>query len=258
MYISSPTNHRIKNLLRLYERSSERREQGAFVTEGRKEIDLALESGYELLEFYHCTKLGSPVPSVTEDRYFEISATAFEKIAYRENTDGVIAVFRTPDHSLSNLKPGKSALVIVLERVEKPGNLGAVLRIADGCNADALLICDPRTDLYNPNVIRSSVGCVFTRKIGVAGLHETQQWLTENKLNCFTASPEASKNYFEQDLTAASAFIFGTEHEGLSEAWDAIGIPIRIPMLGKNDSLNVAASVSVITYEAIRQRLKIK
>lgn len=256
MYISSPTNERIKTLVRLYTRSAERKELGVFLVEGHKEVQMAIEAGLEVLEYYHCTKMGSPVPSVTEEKYFEISETAFRKVAYREGSDGVIAVFRTPDKQLEDVKLSALPLIIILEQVEKPGNLGAVLRIADACAADAVIVCDPRTDLYNPNVIRSSVGCVFSCPPLAASISDTLQWLKKNKIHCFTASPEAGTRYTEADLKVPMALVFGTEATGLTDRWDREGTPLAIPMLGKNDSLNVSNSVAVIAFEALRQRGK--
>lgn len=213
-----------------------------------------MEAGHEVDSFFHCTDMGGRVPSVEEDQYFEITEAVFRKIAYREGSDGMIAVFKTPAHELSRIKLSANPLILILESVEKPGNLGAVLRVADACNADAVIICDPRTDLYNPNVIRSSVGCIFTRQLGVCGTADCQNWLTKNKISTFAASPDATLIHTTAELSGAIALVFGTEATGLSEKWLRFGKMVRIPMLGKNDSLNVATSVAILSYEALRQR----
>ena len=194
-----------------------------------------------------------PLPENT--KVFEVSRNVYEKIAYREGTEGIIAEIRFKERKLENIKLGKAPLVIVLESVEKPGNLGAVLRSADAAGADAVIICDPLTDLYNPNLIRASIGAIFTRQVAAASSEETITWLKANGISILTAQLQDSAPYYDTPMTGPTAIVMGTESTGLTDIWrKAADRHIRIPMLGTLDSLNVSVSAAILLYEAVRQR----
>jgi TrmH family RNA methyltransferase len=190
-----------------------------------------------------------------ETTVYEITVPVFEKMAYRENSDGIIAQVVSKFMTLENLELRSDPLIIVLEKVEKPGNLGAVLRTADAAEADAVLVCDPLTDIYNPNVIRSSIGCVFSMQVVCCSSQEALGWLKQNKIKSYAAALTAKKWYHENDLSGAVAIVLGTEADGLSEFWlSKSDDQIKIPMLGTIDSLNVSNATAVMVYEAMRQR----
>lgn len=210
-----------------------------------------------LKEAFYCKEVSdldlSTIP--VDAKVTEISRPVFEKLAYREGSDGFIALFEHKDRQLSDLVIKKEPLIVILESVEKPGNLGAILRTADAVDADAVIICDPLTDIYNPNVIRSSIGCVFSRQVVTCSTAEAQQWLREMKITSYAAELRASTQYDTHDYRKATAFVMGTEADGLTKAWiDFCDHRIIIPMLGSIDSLNVSVSTAVLLFEAMRQR----
>jgi TrmH family RNA methyltransferase len=260
--IVSVQNDRIKNIQRLSVKSKERKAQGLFVIEGAREISLALAGAYGLDSVFYCPELfaGTDYPEVLQAidskiRY-EVSAAVFGKVAYREGSDGIIAIAGSKDHRLEALHLPENPFVIVLESVEKPGNLGAILRTADAAGVDAVIVCDPLTDVYNPNTIRSSVGCLFTVPVAVAGNAETLSFLKNNGIWTFAAELQASQWYQDTDFTRPTAIVMGTEADGLSPFWlENADARIKIPMRGKIDSLNVSVSTAVITFEAMRQRI---
>jgi RNA methyltransferase, TrmH family len=260
LIISSSSNPRIRQL-RLLEKSSERKASGMFVVEGIKEVEASLKSDYEPVAFYVCPELlhhGNYAEQFSQrSEIIEVTKQVFNSIAYRENSGGVIALFKQREHLLQHIRLTSPALVLVLESVEKPGNLGAILRTADAVKADAVIICNPQTDIYNPNVIRSGLGCFFTVQTAVADNEECLQWMLRNTIKPFIASPEAEKTLFESDLKQNVAIILGTESEGLSSFWreNTSVESFRIPMLGNADSLNVSVSCAVAAYEAVRQRM---
>ena len=185
----------------------------------------------------------------------EITPALYEKVAYRGGTEGVIAEIYTKDTRLEDLALGKEPLIMVLESVEKPGNLGAVLRSADAAGADAVIICDPLTDLYNPNLIRASIGAVFTRQVVAASSEDTVKWLKDKGIKILTAQLQDSEWYYDTDMRGGVAIVMGTEATGLTDFWrKAADAHIRIPMLGSLDSLNVSVSAAILLYEAVRQR----
>jgi TrmH family RNA methyltransferase len=258
--ITSPHNPRIKRLGELY-KSREREKQGLLVMEGARELNLALQAGYipetvfVCLDVFARSEYPHILSTVPETSLIEISPAVFEKLAYREQSDGIIAVMRQKRHTLNDLHLSANPFIIVLEAVEKPGNLGAILRTADAAQVDAVLICDPTTDLYNPNVIRSSIGCLFTVQMGVASSEEAFHWLNERGIKCLAAELKASLWYHEMDYTHPTAIIMGTEADGLTEFWlTHADSRIKIPMRGQIDSLNVSVSTAIITFEAMRQR----
>ncbi|MDU1904235.1 MAG: RNA methyltransferase [Dysgonomonas sp.] len=258
--ISSLQNPRIKNIVKLG-KAKERKAQNLFIQEGARELSLALSSGYFIDSIFVCPELFSRseypevLNNVPEGLRTEVTEQVFRKIAYREGSDGVLALMKPKSHTLSNLQLNENPFIIILEAVEKPGNLGAILRTADAAQADAVIICDPLTDVYNPNVIRSSVGCIFTVPTAVCTSDEALRWLKENNIKSFAAELEASQWYHETDYRDSVAVVMGTEADGLTQFWlQNADARIKIPMRGKIDSLNVSVSTAVITFEAMRQR----
>lgn len=262
MLISSTQNQKIKDLLSLLDKSKVRREKSLFTAEGIREIRQAAAAGYNIRTLFYVPELLSKHGNVTEEfsrlcnDTYEITQQIYAKIAYRESTEGIIAVIKEKSCTLSEITLPENPLVLVLENIEKPGNMGAVLRTADAANADAVFFCDCKTDIYNPNVIRSSLGSVFTRQIAVCSSKEACSWLMQKGINIFTAQLQDSELYYESNMTGPTAIIMGSEDKGLTELWrkNSSG-KIRIPMLGKMDSLNVSVSAAILCFEAVRQRL---
>ena len=257
--ITSPQNARVKHVVALQQKSSLRREEGLFVVEGQREIEHCIACGYEIVElftsqgvrhFVSCdlTKCLTPC---------EVSPQVYEKMAYRGSTEGCIAVVKCKDHSLKDLQLPKNPLIVVLESVEKPGNLGAILRTADAAHVDAVIVCDPLTDLYNPNVIRASIGALFTVPTAVCPSRACIDFLKEHHIRILTAQLQDAYDYYDYDMAHATAIVMGTESTGLTGSWrEAAYAHIRIPMLGRLDSLNVSVSAAILMYEAVRQRNK--
>ena len=293
--ITSAQNAKIKNLLLLQEKSKARREQGIFVVEGRRELEHCLAAGFSVRTLFVCPALlgdrwpvgaGHDVrPSHGHDAgeealpgafarigsrsdaegrasspagqplVIEIPEALYRKVAYRESTEGIIAEVAYRERTLEDLEVGERPLVVVLESVEKPGNLGAILRSADAARADAVLICDPLTDLYNPNLIRASIGAVFTVPTVCTTSAEAIAWLRARGIRILTAQLQDSAWYYDIDMTGGTALVMGTESTGLSPVWrHAADAHIRIPMLGRLDSLNVSVSTAILLFEAVRQR----
>lgn len=256
--ITSTQNPKIKNLLAL-EKPRERRKQCLFVIEGKKEIGLALEAGYKIGNLFFCEEIISQEEvkafATHNPLLIPVSKDVFEKIAVREGSGGVIAIAEQKTHRLDQLVLSKNPLLLILEGVEKPGNLGAILRTADAAGVDAVIICDPQTDFYNSNVIRSSVGCVFTKQVASATSDEALTWLSKNKIKIYCTYLKASVPYHEIDFKQPCSIIMGTESTGLSEAWvSKSDANIIIPMQGKIDSMNVSTAAAVVVFEAKRQR----
>lgn len=255
--ITSLQNPKIKNLVKLSEKSSERRSQNLIIVEGLREIQIAVEAGFEIEQLYFCEALGASQNSLSANTYFEITKEVFSKIAYRESSDGYIAVFKPRYFTLENLKLSEHPFIIILESVEKPGNLGAILRTADAAHIDALIVCDPKTDIYNPNSIRSSVGCVFSVPVVTGTNQEVFDWLKAKGIKAYAAALTAQTEYTDINFKESSAIVMGTEATGLSSFWlSNAEDQIKIPMLGKIDSLNVSTSTAILTFEALRQRQK--
>lgn len=262
--ITSLQNDLVKEVLQLQEKSRSRKQKGLFVIEGMREISLAIEGGYELETLLIChdiLKKSEPVAIEDLEKFshadrVHLSPKVYKKLAHRKKTEGILAIARSRNLSLKGLKLSANPLILVAEATEKPGNIGALLRTADAAIVDAVIIANPVTDLYNPNVIRSSVGCVFTNQIAMAGTDEVLDFLTENKINIFTAVlDESSKPYYQKDFTLPSAIVVGTEATGLSQQWTSDTTQnIMIPMQGKIDSLNVSVSAAILIFEAKRQR----
>ncbi|MBQ8712267.1 MAG: RNA methyltransferase [Prevotella sp.] len=257
--ISSTQNPKVKLLLQLQQKSSERRKAGLFVVEGRRELMHCLEAGFEIDTVFWCpsVEVGTePMPQLPEGvRVFEVSKAVYEKMAYRDSTEGIVAEVRTRLLALADLQLPERPLVVVLERVEKPGNLGAVLRSADAAGVDAVIVCDPLTDLYNPNLIRSSVGGIFSVPCVACTSEECIALLKQRGIQILTAQLQDSHLYYDTDMRRPTAIVMGTEATGLTPQWrQAADAHIRIPMLGKIDSLNVSVSAAILMYEAVRQR----
>ena len=256
--ISSIQNPFIKSLILLQEKSKARKQSGQFIIEGKREIELALKGGYQLdtilfLPEIMDEKSISKFSSKTE--LIEISKEVYQKLAYRDTTEGIIGVARTKTLSLSDLKLSKTPLILVAEAPEKPGNIGAMLRTADAANIDTVLIANPKSDMYNPNIIRSSVGCLFTNQIATGTSQEIIDFLKENNINIYAATLQNSTSYHTQDYTTPTALVVGTEDTGLSDEWrEAATQNIIIPMQGEIDSMNVSVAAAILLFEAKRQR----
>ena len=253
--ITSKTNPKIKNIIKL-EKASERREQNRILIEGRREIERAVACGFEVDTMFVCPEIAREGAGVTARSIEEVSLDVFEKIAYREGSDGLLAVAIPKYADLQAFKPKKkNPLIIVLETVEKPGNLGAVMRTADAAGVDAVIIADPRTDLYNPNAIRASVGCIFSVPLFACSSEDCIKWLKNNNITIYCTYLKASIDYLDADFKKASAIVMGTEATGISQQWvDAADQNIIIPMNGIADSLNVSVTTAIVTFEAVRQR----
>lgn len=303
--LTSASNPKIKKLIALQQKSSERRESGLFVVEGRREIEHCVNAGYVVDSVFYCPELAGEIIRSSErpavrafcdskmleqgaaggirgqrpreregvsvragadaaknaekknhtPRIFEVSKEIYEKIAYRESTEGVIAEVRTRDLKLEDLQLGQNPLIMVLESVEKPGNLGAVLRSADASGVTAVLVCDPKTDLYNPNLIRASIGAIFTVPCVACSSEGAIKFLKDNNIQILTAQLQDSSLYYDCDMKRGTAIVMGTEATGLTAIWrKAADAHIRIPMLGRLDSLNVSVSAAILLYESVRQR----
>ena len=262
--ITSAQNPKIKTLLELQEKSKARRKEGLFVVEGRRELLHCIEAGYEPHAVFFCPEIISEadfkeVSSRCRCCFFEIPQQLYDKVAYRGGTEGVIAELRCKDMSLEALKLKENPLVVVLEGVEKPGNLGAVLRSADASGVDAVVVCDPLTDMYNPNLIRSSIGAIFTVSVATASSEETISWLKAAGIKIYTAQLQDSEWYYDTDMKGGTAIVMGTEATGLTDCWrKAADAHIKIPMLGRLDSLNVSVSAAILMFEAVRQRNSVR
>lgn len=283
--ITSAQNRKVKELLTLVEKSKARSAAGLFVVEGQRELGHCLDAGFIPETLFICGEVmavqnnavnGAKTGHLTENiegkdgldaliakaealnprlGVVQIPAFLYEKVAYRGSTEGIIAEVHSVPRSLEDLRLGERPLVMVLESVEKPGNLGAVLRSADAAGADAVIVCDPLTDIWNPNLIRSSVGAVFSVPVAVCTSADAIAFLKKRGIRILTAQLQDSEWYYDTDMTGATALVMGTESTGLTQAWrDSADAHIKIPMLGRLDSLNVSVSAAVLLYEAVRQR----
>lgn len=257
--ITSIQNPFIKSLVLLQEKAKARKQTGTFLIEGLREISIALKGGYkietvlflpELVTEGQINKLvNSPVQLI------EINKEVYQKLAYRDTTEGILAVAKTKSMQLSDLKLSANPLILVAEAPEKPGNIGALLRTADAANLDAVLIANPKSDLYNPNIVRSSVGCLFTNQIATGTTAEIIAFLKEKKIDFYCATLQNSTSYHTQNFTTPTALVVGTEATGLTQEWrDAATQNIIIPMQGEIDSMNVSVAAAILIFEAKRQR----
>jgi TrmH family RNA methyltransferase len=259
--ITSAQNQRIKNLAHL-QKARERKAQNVFIVEGEKEFCRAIEYNYQFTSVFVCFdvipehRFKSISSGITKDaEVFPVSKDVFEKIAYREGSGGIIALAKPKSHSLSDLKLPEKPLLLVLEAIEKPGNLGALLRTADAAGIDAVIVCDPQTDIYNPNVVRSSIGCLFSVPLAVCDSKEAISWMKQQKISIYCTYLQAAVPYTEANFKRASAIVMGTEADGITNQWvNAADQNIIIPMRGSADSMNVSTSAAVVVFEACRQR----
>ena len=257
MDITSLQNPRVKHIVRLRDEKRQRRADGLMPVEGYDEIQLALLAGHKPRTVFSAPELTSRQIDLAqaETEQITVNRAVFEKISYRDNPDGWLAVFPIPEDSLEDLKLSDSPLVIVAESVEKPGNLGAILRTADAAQVDALLVCDPRVDPWNPNVVRASRGAVFSVPVLECENAAALEWLRRAGIQILAATPSADAVYSDIDLRQPTAIAVGTEDEGLTDFWMShADVKVRIPMTGTVNSLNVSVSTALIVYEAVRQR----
>lgn len=258
--ITSVQNPLIKQLLQLKEKAKARKTANSFLIEGKRELSLAIKGGYTIETLLFYPNLFSETEAKAMSSYgieiIEISKDVFQKIAHRNTTEGVIAVAKSKSHKLDNLDfKSKNPLILVTEAIEKPGNIGAILRTADAANVDAVIIANPKSDLYNPNTIRSSVGCLFTTQIALSSSEEAIAFLQHYNFAIFSAILQNSERYDVQDYTLPTAIVVGTEATGLSQAWrDAATKNVQIPMQGVIDSMNVSVAAGILVFEAKRQR----
>ena len=257
--ITSTQNPKIKNIIKLQQKSSERKSQNLIVIEGLREISLAVKAGFSIKSVFICSDIVLPEVVMNELKldfqYFDVSKDVYNKLAYRESTEGIIALAEPKFYQLDNLKLRENPIIIILESVEKPGNLGAILRTADAAKVDAVIISEPLTDIYNPNIIRSSVGCVFTNQIVACSSDDAIQWLKRKGIKSHAAALTAKKFYHQMDLSGPVAFVMGTEADGLTDKWlKSTDEQVIIPMSGEIDSLNVSISTAILVFEAMRQR----
>lgn len=262
MRITSTANPRIKQALRLRE-AKYRKEQGRFLIDGRRELLAAIAAGVKVHQAFYSPDLPS-IASLQQTlaalrvqgaELLEVSAAVMQRLAYGDRTQGVVAVAEARALRLEQLSLARPALVAVLEGLEKPGNVGAVIRSADAAGVSAVLLADPATDIYNPNCIRASLGTVFHVPVGVAEGEEIESWLARQRFRLFAARVDAALTYTQADLRGEVAVVLGSEAHGLTMRWRGPGVTgIRLPMCGHADSLNVAAAAAVLFYEALRQR----
>ena len=258
--ITSAQNPFIRQLLQLKEKSRERKKTGLFIIEGAREISLALKGGYELesVLFYPELFPEEQLNNLTTKQLItiEISKEIYEKLAYRDTTEGILAVAKSKTHAINDLNFNtEHPLILIAEAPEKPGNIGAILRTADAAKVDAVIIANPKSDLYNPNIIRSSVGCVFTNNIAMGTTSEIIALLKAKNISIYCAALQASVIYTTQDFTKPTAIVVGTEATGLSNAWlESSTQNIIIPMQGEIDSMNVSVAAGILIFEAKRQR----
>ncbi len=257
--ITSVHNERVKRMILLQQRSAERNRTGRFVVEGAREVRQAADTAHLLHAIYYCPSIASDeaaeVVAHATCEVFEVSPAVYARMAYRGTTEGIMAEAQQRNITLDDLRLGENPLLVVVESVEKPGNVGTILRSADAAAATAVILCDPRADKYNPNLIRSSIGAVFTVPCVCCTTEQCIAFLKEHGVRILTAQLQDSLPYYDTEMRTATALVFGTESTGLTQPWrDAADAHLRIPMRGRLDSLNVATSVAILLFEAVRQR----
>lgn len=256
--LTSLQNPLIKSLVLLKEKGKARSKYGSFIIEGRKEIALAIKGNYkvETVLFYSKICSYTEAKKISEDSEFiEITKEIYEKLSYRDTTEGIIGISKIKDLKLSKLKLSKNPLILIADSIEKPGNIGALLRTADAANLDAVIISNPICNLYNSNTIRSSIGCLFTNQLAIGESSDIIRFLKDHSINIFCATLQSANQYYNQNYTHPTAFIIGNESVGVSKEWrDAADENIIIPMQGEIDSMNVSVSAAILMFEAKRQR----
>ena len=262
--ISSLQNPQIKELVQLNDKSRVRKKSGKFLLEGQREIELATLGGYTIEKIIYCSQITDEENTKRLESNFEfplefleVTKEVYQKIAYRETTEGILAIVNAKKHELENISfKREKPLLLVAEAPEKPGNIGALLRTADAANVDAVFIANPKTDLYNPNIIRSSVGCLFTTQIATGTTDEILAYLKKHNITSYAAALKKDSEFYQnQNFKEACAIVVGTEATGLSDQWlNHATKKIIIPMNGKIDSMNVSVAASILIFEASRQR----
>jgi RNA methyltransferase, TrmH family len=260
--ISSRQNQRVKDAARLRDGRARQR-QGRFLVDGAREIVRAVQAGIRCTEAFVCDELlnttesraAADAANAAGAEMLDVSPEVYDKLCFGDRADGVVVVAETPHRRLTGLNLPAKPLIAVLEGIEKPGNVGAILRSADAAGVDAVIIASGRTDLFNPNTIRASLGTVFGANVGEATSAETIEWLAERRVKPFAARPDAEALYTDVDLRGGAAVVLGSEAVGLTDAWRGTNIQaVRLPMHGMADSLNVSTTAAVLFYEALRQR----
>jgi TrmH family RNA methyltransferase len=261
MYIESDKNPKIKNLIKLLEKSRERKSWKKFIVEGRQENIFAMENGFKPVEFYL-------QPEIFQDSVvlpelilkYEVSQSVYNKIAYRKISEGIVGVYKYKTYGFSEVKLSENPFILIIESVEKPGNLGAICRSADAFGVDMVILCEEKSDIYNPNVIRSSVGSFFNIPVMSSNNEKVYEFLRKKQISIYaTYMDEKAISIQDAELSAPTAIVFGTEHSGVSDFWkDKINQNILIPMKGKIDSLNVSNAVAIVCYEVERQKIILK
>lgn len=266
--IDSLSNPKIKELVKLSKDGQFRQEKNIIIVDGKREIIEAIKNKWEIEEFFYCLDFLDKKEKIDNNfgveeiiklahKSYKLSAKAFAKVSYKKNPDGFLAVLKFKKIDLSNIKLKKDPLILVLESVEKPGNLGGIIRTAYASGVDLIILNDQKTDIFSPNVIRSSTGFIFSTPLVIASIEDTYNWLIKNKIQILSTSIKAEQSHFLTDFKKASAIVFGTEAIGLTDKWlKKKTRAIKIPMISGVDSLNVSVSVGIIVYEAMRQRLK--
>ena len=256
--ITSVQNPFIKSLVLLQEKSKARKQSGTFLIEGQREIELAHKGGYEIETILFLPEISSEVQAKKLSRtaeFIEISKEVYQKLAYRDTTEGILAIAKSKNLSLAALNLGENPLILVAEAPEKPGNIGAILRTADAANLDAVIIANPKSDMFSPNIVRSSVGCLFTNNIATGTTEEIIAFLKDKNISIYCATLQNSTGYHTQDYTTPTALVVGTEATGLTQEWrDNATQNIIIPMQGAIDSMNVSVAAAILIFEAKRQR----
>lgn len=259
--ITSLDNQIIKEVVRL-QKSRDRKKSGLIIVDGAREIELAVKSGLKITELFYCASLAKNVSggakkffNLDQKKITIVTEKIFRQICYKENPDGFLAVAEAPQESLKDIKLSSCPLIIILEKVEKPGNLGAILRTAYAAQVDAVILNDSQTDIYNPNVIRASEGYIFLQTVVSTSREDTLRWLRDHQIAVLAAATTGSKDYSQSDLRLPVALVLGSEADGLGLDWlEAADELIKIPMPGQIDSLNVSVAAAVLIFEALRQR----
>jgi len=253
MQIESFQNEKIKNITKLLTDNRFRKKSGVFVVEGQQENERALKYNFEPVEYFICENIFKGTQP--NAKIHLVSDKVYEKIAYRGSSEGIIGIYETKETQLKDFKPKDDSTVIIVEGVEKPGNLGAILRSCEAFGIDALIVTDAKADFYNPNVIRSSVGCLFGMEVFQGDNEEVSEYLNKNNFNIYTTiMDETAEDLYKRDFTQRSAVLFGTEHSGLSDFWSGKGKNTLVPMVGSIDSLNLSNAVAITCYEALKQK----
>jgi TrmH family RNA methyltransferase len=255
MDITSLQNPKVKQIVKLREDKRQRQSDGLMLVEGHDELTLALRAGLKPQSVLTAPELATRTIDIPEAETLTVSRAVFEKMSYRDNPDGWLGIFPIPKIPLEEIKVSAIPLVIVAESIEKPGNLGAILRTADAARVDAVIVCDPRVDIWNPNVVRASRGAIFTVPTVESANSNALAWLKSRGMQILAATPSADNLYTDVNLREPVAIVVGTEDRGLTDFWMSnADIKVQIPMMGKVNSLNVSIATALLAYEAVRQR----